>query len=220
MSKKLEVLGIIVAMPEEAESIIAHYKMRKMTEDFYTGVVDGNPAYLKICGIGKVNAQNSTWFLTMAMGADKIVNIGTCGDAGGHKPGELVIPTMFFDGDFDLSAFGDGTKDPAFVNMRYVDAGKGPANLEKCYTFSTFVDDARVDGSIVDMECYAIAAACKEIGVPFLALKCISDSADENAVETFEANVSNVVTKNIVAIAEILDSYNKVYEETYKLKED
>ena len=52
-----------------------------------------------------------------------------------------------------------------------------------CGSGDSFVTDKyKVGGvDIVDMEAYALAKVCNELGVPFKCFKYISDEADENA---------------------------------------
>lgn len=65
-----------------------------------------------------------------------------------------------------------------------------------CGTGDSFVtekdpwfDYSNVD--IVDMEAYALARVCRDFGVNFRCFKYISDSADENAQDSWQKNIQN-----------------------------
>lgn len=215
----MSLVGIIVAMPEEAEPIIDALKMEKRIEGYYSN----DKAILILSGIGKCNAQNAAWSL-FNLGCERIINIGSAGDLGNHEIGTLVLPNIFLDGDFSLEAFGNFSKDPSNVNKRFVEENRWPANKEEIYTFSTFVDDCKLEGSIVDMEAYGIASACAMVGIPFIAVKAISDHANGDATEDFKNNVESgkelsVVEKNMAQIIDIVNNYDKWYMKIYDMEE-
>ena len=214
------VIGLVVAMMEEAIPIIEEFKMEGNGEGVFQGRANGNSIILMISGIGKVNAQNTAWKL-ISLGTDRIMNIGTCGDLADKGIGALVLPNIFFDGDFDLSMMDNTTKDPANVNGRYIATADSrmPAIKEVCYTYSTFITDKRAKGAIVDMEAYAVASACETVGTKFIAVKCTSDGADDEASETFDVNVSSVIKKHIKEIRSFIENYDETYDKIYKLEE-
>lgn len=214
------VIGIVVAMIEEASPIIEKLKLEGNGEGVFRGKVGEDTVILMLSGIGKVNAQNTTWKL-ISLGAERIMNIGTCGDLAEREIGTIVLPNIFFDGDFDLSMMDNTTKDPANVNWRYIATASSrmPAIKEPCYTYSTFITDKRANGAIVDMEAYAVAAACVTVGVKFIAVKCISDGADDNASDNFDNNVSVVIKNNVDDIISFIEKFDDVYEKVYKLED-
>lgn len=213
-------IGLEVAMMEEAQPIIDGLKLTKCNEGVYCGALDNSEIILMLSGIGKVNAQNTAWKL-ISLGVDRIINIGTCGDLANKGIGAVVLPNIFYDGDFNLEMLGNMTKDPANVNGRYILTAdsKKPANPEICYTYSTFVTDKRAEGAIVDMEAYAIASACERVGIKFIAVKCTSDGADEDASESFDNNVTSVVGKHLPLIENIIKDFDDAYNKIYKLED-
>lgn len=209
-------VGFVVAMAEEAQPIINAYSLHKGADNVYTGVLGDFLIVLKVAGIGKVNAGNAAWELIASYDCDRVINVGTCGDCGDHGIGKAIIPKAIFDGDFDLSGIGIDTKDPANVNDY-----EGIVPMEDCcYTYSQFVTDSRISGAIVEMEAYAVASACKFNKVPFIAIKVVSDKADENAADSFAEQVENNVETNVVSrilpeIDNVLMNFPEVYKETY-----
>lgn len=222
ISKVGKLTGIVVSMPEEAEVVIKALSLQKKEDGKYFGkITDDCTVILFVCGVGKVNAQNATWAL-VSLGADRIINIGTCGAAGeGHNVGECYYPNVFFDGDFDLSMFGKSTKDPANVNYKYIATADSrmPLMREDCYTYSTFISDGRCSGSLIDMEAYAIASVCEVTNVPFLCLKVVSDGADSKAIEGFDQKVSPVLAANVDQIDRAVREFDEVYSIVYKRDE-
>ena len=190
-------VGIVFAMPEEARQVLR-------LDEFEKEVINGYTIYSRsdvnivaaISGMGKMSASSATSIL-ISKGCRRIINIGTCGCTGGRfAPGELVVPNVFYDGDFDLSMMDISTKDPAGVNTAEVD------NPIPCYTYSTFVTDHRADDGIVEMEAYAVVAACRAMGVPVTVIKIVSDGGD---VDEFEGNVNMVITRRIQEIIQIIE---------------
>lgn len=213
------IIGIVVAMPEEAEPVIRNLNLKKSgVSGVYQGFnKNGEFILLVISSIGKVNAQNATWIL-VTMGAERIVNVGTAGDVGDHGVGNVVFPNIFFDGDYDMSVMDDTSKDPALINAKYVASAKSrfPVNPVRCYSYSTFVCDSRVKGGVVDMEAYGIASVCEKLSLPFICIKCLSDKADSEAEESFNTNIGSVIEKNIKVIEETVNNFNECYEKIYK----
>lgn len=194
-------VGLVFAMEEEAKQVLSAYEMEKVNilgRDFY--VEQGNPDHDKIlaviAGIGKVNVQVATSLL-ITLGCNKLINISTCGCTSDlYKPGDLVIPNTFFDGDFDLFAFDTTTKDPALVNRLILG---DPVN---CYTYSTFITDDRAADGIVDMEAYGFVAQADAYDIPRVVIKVVSDGGDS---DEFDQNVDSIITRHISKIREIVE---------------
>lgn len=189
--------GIVFAMEDEARQVLR-------LDDFEKNIVNGYSVYSRpdssiiaaVSGMGKMSAGAATSIL-ISKGCRRIVNIGTCGCTGGRfAPGELVLPNVFYDGDFDLSMMDISTKDPAGVNTAEVE------NPIPCYTYSTFVTDHRADDGIVEMEAYAVVSACRAHNVPVTVVKIISDGGD---VDEFEGNVNSVISRHIQEIINIIE---------------
>ena len=60
-----------------------------------------------------------------------------------------------------------------------------------CGSGDNFVEDkTNYYGEVVDMEAYALAKVCYKRQVPFISFKYITDGADEQAHEDWEANLA------------------------------
>lgn len=134
-----------------------------------------------ITGVGKVNAalQVSRALADPAARPDLVVNVGTAGAlhagmTGTHEVGRVE--------QHDL----DSTVLEQLTGHRYgrpILLGDGPTLA----TGDVFVADAQTRdrlaqrADLVDMEGYAVAAACRMAGVPVKLIKHVSDTADEGA---------------------------------------
>lgn len=181
-------VAFIFAMEEEAEP--------------YRKLMENRPyrTHIEVVGIGRTQASLAT-VVAISQGADVIVNIGCCGSTLKYK-NLWFNPTHFYDGDFDLSAFGNDTKDPAKVNnLSESDTGSHRVPI---YTYSHFVQDAPKD-CLVDMECYDIVAHCMQWDKQFLIYKVVSDNADETADENFDNKAARVMAMTAKDIIEDID---------------
>lgn len=136
---------------------------------------------LLITGVGKVHAalQVSRALADPARRPSLVVNVGTAGALHAGMVGTHVIGRVV---QHDL----DSRLLEQLTGHRYgapIDLGDGPTLA----TGDVFVSDpARRDAlaahaDLVDMEGYAVAAACRLAGVPVRLVKHVSDSADSDA---------------------------------------
>lgn len=197
-------IGVLFAMGEEAEPFVIRYNLKLKevyrSQEVYLGEIQKNKVITIVSGIGSVNAMLACSRL-ISMGVDVIVNIGTCGARlGKNSVGRVIIPGEFYDGEFDLSAFGVEGKDPYGLNCKDY---KGI----KCYSFSHFVTEKIEDGEyIVDMEGYGIACMCDFYGIRFFPIKVVSDSSDKNAQEEFDKNLKSVMNGVFETFEKIIGS--------------
>ena len=152
-------------------------------------------------GVGKVNA---TFELTRKFGKygsyipyDLIINYGTAGSRK-IKKGKLVDCTKFIQRDMDVTGLGfmrgetPFEQDPPFIiqqqNIEFNPIGRNAT----CGSGDNFVEDkTNYYGEVVDMEAYALAKVCYLYDVPFISFKYITDGADEQAHEDWEANLAD-----------------------------
>ena len=152
-------------------------------------------------GVGKVNA---TFELTRKFGKygshipyDLVINYGTAGSRKIKKK-TLVDCTKFIQRDMDVTGLGfmrgetPFEQDPPFViqqqNIEFNPIGRNAT----CGSGDNFVEDrTQYYGEVVDMEAYALAKVCYMRDVPFISFKYITDGADEQAHEDWEANLAD-----------------------------
>ena len=139
---------------------------------------------LVVTGLGKVAAATATARALAAyddLAGLTVVNIGTAGAlrpglAGLFEPGTVL--------NHDLSA--DVIRSLGYDPQERLDVGESEVVLA---TGDVFVSDPAVRDALaerahlVDMEGYAVAYACRELGVPVRLVKHVSDAADESALD-------------------------------------
>ena len=143
-------------------------------------------------GVGKVNATYKlTDILTRVDGKkryDLVINYGT---AASKVYSGLVDCTRFIQRDMDATPMGFKIGETPFedeTSMIDFSHIKNPIGKNLCcYTGDSFVTDITPYDDVVDMEAYALAKTCRNLGKDFVSYKYISD--DGNA-DDWEKNCS------------------------------
>ena len=156
-------------------------------------------------GVGKINAAISmTEFLCKNPLPPYVINFGT---AGSKKipVGSLVDCTKFIQRDMDATPMGfkigetPFEEEPSMVDFSHI---KNPIGLNTfCYTGDTFETNISQYDDVVDMEAYALAKTCRNLGKDFVSYKYISD--DGNA-DDWEKNCGKGVKEFKKLLNEIL----------------
>jgi adenosylhomocysteine nucleosidase len=143
-------------------------------------------------GIGKVNAASAATLALLALRPQLVINYGTAGKI--HKMHNgLVEVAHVVQRDMMAMPLAPRGRTPFSPEVDRLSSGHGDVI---CGTGDSFVMSAdpwlvenKVD--IVDMELFAIAHACKRLGVPWRALKFITDEADDNAADHWQENIAD-----------------------------
>jgi adenosylhomocysteine nucleosidase len=211
-------LGIIGAMDVEVATLKA--KMENVTSAthagsaYFEGMLEGCPAVVVQCGVGKVNAALCAQVLCSVYGVSHIVNTGIAGSLCAELDiGDLVVSRDAMYHDFDCVHFGyemgkvPGMDVVAFpANEEMIAAAFAAAEAEnpghtkigRIASGDLFVAAKPAKEAIIaktgalctEMEGAAIAHTAYRNGVPFAILRAISDKADDSAemdYPTFEA---------------------------------
>lgn len=180
----------VVAMDNEAESLISNMADRKERTMYGRRVVEGMLGREKIAvvvsGVGKVNAAAGAQIALGDFGADEILNFGVAGGLlPSMKPGDFYEIDSAVQYDFDLVQLNGGL--PGTLNERkdpYIPCattGEFPAvRLASGDRFNDSASDHElITGTlgcgVRDMEGAAIAQVCERAGKTFRSLKCVSD---------------------------------------------
>ena len=155
-------------------------------------------------GVGKVNAT-----MTLVdrltdynyVKPDLVINYGTAGSRKIKKK-TLVDCTKFVQRDMDVTGLGFLRGEtpfeqdpPVIIQPQHIDFNPIGRNAT-CGTGDCFVEDkSQYYGEVVDMEAYALAKVCYLYGVPFISFKYITDGADEQAHEDWEANLADGIVE-------------------------
>ena len=211
-------LGIIGAMAVEVAALKEKMENKEIVTragmEFCQGILEGLPAVVVQCGVGKVNAALCVQILCDCFAVTHLVNTGIAGSLCADLDiGDLVVSRDAMYHDFDCTAFGyamgqiPGVPVTAFpadegmiaMAMTAAESVKpGHAKLGRIATGDQFVCVKELKNSIIEktsalcteMEGGAIAHAAYRNGLPFVILRAISDKADDSAemdYPTFEA---------------------------------
>ena len=211
-------LGIIGAMAVEVESLKAEMKnltvVHKAGMEFYDGVLEGLPAVVVQCGVGKVNAAMCAQVLCDCFSVTHLVNTGIAGSLCAELDiGDLLISSDAMYHDFDVRHFGyemgqvpglTVTSFPADTQMIALAQAAaeavhpGHCRMGRVASGDIFVAEKETKAKIIEntqalcteMEGAAIAHVAYRNQLPFVILRAISDKADDSVdmdYPTFEA---------------------------------
>lgn len=168
-------------------------------------------------GIGKVNAAMGAALALNEKSYDGVINTGWSGAVSGVAKGDIVVSDSVVECDFDLTPIGrlPGQKPGQDDYIYKCDASllKAATAVEgfkhgKLGTGDFFLTDKErkekykslFNITAFDMESGALGAVCYLLGVPFISIRKISDSADDVGVEDY----TNSVSTDITAFSEIV----------------
>ena len=202
-------LGIIGAMDVEVATLKEKMEGAAVTVKagmaFCEGILEGVPAVVVQCGVGKVNAALCAQILCDCYGVTAIVNTGIAGSLCNDLDiADLVISRDAIHHDFDLRFWGrpvgqvpgfDVTAFPAdekLIELAF-DAAEavnpGHNKIGRVASGDQFVAEkalkeqiiSRTQGLCTEMEGAAIAQTAYRNALPFVILRAISDKADDSA---------------------------------------
>ncbi len=209
-------IGIIGAMESEVEFIFANMTSKEKINinnlTFYKGLLFNKDVVVVKCGIGKVNASLCTQLLILTFKVDKIINTGIAGATGkGLTIYDFVVSSQAVYHDFDTSFFGYKLGQVPGMEETF----KADEDLQKlalqAFEKSELAKNHKIQNGLiasgdqfiaggerksfiinnfhplcVEMEGCAIAHTCFANNIPFVIIRCMSDCADDSAVETYE----------------------------------
>ena len=205
--------GILCAMEEEIKDLRAaliDLKETKIGEiSFYEGVYAQKRVVLTRSGIGKVQAGITTALLIVEFKVDAVINSGSAGGIGaGLHVGDLVISSQAAYHDVDVTAFGyqigQLPQQPARfaadqeLQEKLLAAAKRTGLQAKAgliVSGDQFVADPAAVAQIkknfpdvlsCEMEGAAVAQAAYQFKKPFVIVRAMSDTADEQASRSFD----------------------------------
>lgn len=223
-------IGIIIADDVEFEPFVI--KAREM-QDFkeYTlascrtisfNFKNKHEVFVIYCGIGKANAASGVTALILN-GAQAIICAGLSGAISGVRKNEFVVGDRYIQADVDMTAIGfELFKFPSQDvvtkgDERLVDLclkavnncvsgmiGSGDYFLADTVKKNYFKDSVGL--TAFDMESAANSAICQKNGVPFVALRLISDDADDCAVENYRDSFEYLEKQELTdAVLSVID---------------
>ncbi|QZT37944.1 5'-methylthioadenosine/adenosylhomocysteine nucleosidase [Halosquirtibacter xylanolyticus] len=199
---------------------------------FIQGLINHKKVVILKCGVGKVNAAMTTTLLIDHFHPEYILFTGIAGAIDEKLvPGDIVIGTQYIQ--HDLGTLQDGNlnvwaapnvvteKDhPLFIKACPILEKKARGQFsttENCYfgtiaTGDQFIADNNkkkllsqaYNAYAVDMESAAIAQVCLQFNTPFIIFRSISDSANENAEETYYFNKQKSADRTVDMLTKLL----------------
>lgn len=229
-------IGIICASDDELAPFLPVIDHCRVTEramlKFYEGQICDVPAVALFSGVGKVNAALAAQILIDLFEVNAVVNAGT---AGGMDPKLEIFDTVistevcYHDVARDiLTEFHPWMETVFFKADRELikrseiavkKAGpKGKVFWGRIATGDAFItDEGRKNINdefaplAVDMETAGIAHVCYVNRVPFLSIRCITDTAEHSGVEIFEENCAKAsMTAKDITVA-LLKEYGRLH---------
>ena len=149
----------------------------------------GSALPVLITGVGKVRAATAAARLLATEAPAYVVNIGTAGGLRHGLDGVHEIGTVI-QHDFASVAIEAVTGIGFGPPLRLGD-GLTLATGDQFVAGGPMREALAAQADLVDMEGYAVAAACVEAGVPARLVKLVSDDADEHALRSWTDTVSD-----------------------------
>lgn len=229
-------IGIICAGDEELSPFLPLIKDCKTVEKamlkFHIGRIAGMEIAALFSGVCKVNAAIGVQLLVDLFGADMIINSGT---AGGMDPGLDIFDTVIS----TEVCYHDVAPDILTEFHPWMESVFFKADLKLISLSKTAVKKIRPDGKVVwgrmatgesfitdegrlkinqefspltvDMETASIAHVCYVNRIPFLSIRCITDTAEHSGLDNFDENCAkaSVIAKDITValLTEIKNAY-------------
>jgi adenosylhomocysteine nucleosidase len=223
--------AIVAAMHEELAAVLAlmpdEHKQRAAGRDFFVGQLHGQDVVAVLSRIGKVAAATTATVLLERFQVDRILFTGVAGGLGrGVQRGDVVVADAFVQHDLDASPifpryevplYGTGIfpTDPALtaslaaavrralpgthLHRGLVASGDRFVSSEG---ESRLLRQALPDVLAVEMEGAAFAQVCHDYGVPFAAVRTVSDRADDAAHGDFLTFIDEIASRHSAAIVE------------------
>jgi adenosylhomocysteine nucleosidase len=173
-------VGVLAPMKSELRSVVKAFALKPGSRNgvsVHTGTVGNADVVATTTGMGTALATRATERLLGLGEFDRVIVVGIAGGVGPSVDiGDVVIPEVVVDGTTGLE-----------YRPAPIDA---PAPRGTIVTSDDFVvDPNRLDALIadgviaVDMETGSVAAACAARGVPWSAVRAISDRAEDGDAE-------------------------------------
>jgi adenosylhomocysteine nucleosidase len=223
--------AIVAAMHEELAAVLAlmpdEQKQAVGGREYWVGHLHGHDVVVVLSRIGKVAAATTATALVERFSVDRIVFTGVAGGlAAGVTVGDVVVADEFLQHDLDASPIFPRYEVPLYGVSRFRTDPALSAQLARAahaalpgtrlrrglvVSGDRFVSSAAEslaltsalpDALAVEMEGAAFAQVCHDYGVPFAAVRTVSDRADDEAHGDFVRFIQEVASRHSAAIVE------------------
>lgn len=215
-----ELAAVLALMPDEHMQVAGQ-------REFWFGHLHGQPVVAVLSRIGKVAAATTATALIERFGVRRIVFTGVAGGLEASvQVGDIVVADSFLQHDLDASPIFPKYEVPLYGLDRFPADPQLSAQLAKAAQlalpdvrlhrglllsgdrFVSTTAESRVlqaalpQALAVEMEGAAMAQVCHDYGVPFAAVRTISDRADDTAHVDFTRFIQEVASRHSAAIVE------------------
>ena len=227
-------IGIIFAMNEELQELLKYLEIKNeyliFDLKFYEGTINDIECVLVESGVGKVNAARCTQILIDNMKVEYIFNIGVAGGISEKlNVCDIVIGQRLVQHDFDITAFNHQKGYIPNVGI-FIESDEYLVNLaDSCIDTSDYnvltgtiasgdifctekwmseKINKKFDALCVEMEGASIAQVCYLSHIPFLIIRSISDTPNNNNVITYEEFLEKSSQNVALFLMKILNKLN------------
>jgi adenosylhomocysteine nucleosidase len=223
--------AIVAAMHQELAAVLAllpdEQKQVAGGRDYWVGHLHGQEVVTVLSRIGKVAAATTATALIERFHVDRIVFTGVAGGLGrGVLRGDVVVADAFLQHDLDASPLFPRYEVPLYDTSRFptdsaltqqlataVRRALRGTHVHRGLVISgdRFVSSAAESQALqralpealaVEMEGASFAQVCHDYGVPFAAVRTVSDRADDAAHGDFLQFIEDVASRHSAAIVE------------------
>jgi len=221
-------IGIIGAMQSEVEALFdkmtSKEKININNLVFYKGQLFNKEVVIVKCGIGKVNAALCTQLLILKFAVSKIINTGIAGATGkGLKIYDFVLSDAAVYHDVDVQFFGYKAGQIPGMPESFTADKTLAASVEATFSKTTLAREHKLirgliasgdqfiaggekkdfiisnfNPQCVEMEGCAIAHTCFANNIPFVIIRCMSDTADESVKETYSEETASKLSSSFL----------------------
>ncbi|NML42192.1 5'-methylthioadenosine/adenosylhomocysteine nucleosidase [Ramlibacter sp. G-1-2-2] len=215
-----ELAAVLEILPDEQKQVAGG-------REFWVGHLHGQEVVAVLSRIGKVAAATTATALVERFGVDRIVFTGVAGGlATGVNRGDVVIADSFLQHDMDASPIFPRYEVPLYGTDSFATQPELTEQLAAAVRralpgthvhrglvvsgdrFVSSSAESRVlqaalpQALAVEMEGAAFAQVCHDYGVPFAAVRTVSDRADDDAHGDFLQFIEQVASRHSAAIVE------------------
>ena len=223
---KMKKIGIICAVERELAPYLKVIENEIISQNamltFHEGKINGVCVVMLFCGVCKVNAAIATQLLIDKYYVDCVIVSGTAGGMDAEvKLFDTVISTEVCYHDVKdeiLTEYHPWLKNPHFnaaeeLLLCFKKALNDTVHFGRIATGEAFIDthgrqeiNDLLKPLCVDMETAAVAHVCYVNGIPFIAVRSISDTESESGTATFDENCKAASEKSFQTVMSALPS--------------
>jgi len=200
---------VVMALPSESQGLFEEHNVPVL----FTGVGKVNATYQLTKTILQHKAEGKK--------IDLVLNLGTAGSRT-FPTASVVYCQKFAQRDMDVSLLGFKHGETPYEDSHPIVLEHKDRKQEEgvlygtCGTGDSFSAEApKIECDVIDMEGYALAKVCLWENVPFLAVKYITDGADDNAAKDWIAALKDG-SKKLFEVYKVLSASDKPTENIEK----